>query len=252
VLAFLTGVAINVFLHESSHSVAGALMGYRPTQVPFAVEYRPDPTTADQALGAITGPIFSVVSGLIGVLVDRLVRPFRHHPYLRLVWLWTVFCSLQEGVGYFCITAIIPAGDTGSAFNAWNLPVWAFMIATAAGIGGQFLAAYLFSEPMAKLTSTMQERRTIAFHTWIFGTIGAIVLTVIYLLLTPGIDIGSIIGVVAGTIACGVFAPMSMMFRTRRTEAERPFEIPRLPLGGVIAMILIIAFNLFLTRGLLY
>src|SRR5690349_18577029 len=90
VVAFLTGAAIMVLLHESSHAVAGWLLGYRPTQLPFAVTFEPEPPARDVAVTAITGPLFSLVTGLLAVVVDCAVRPFSTRPYARLVWWWTV------------------------------------------------------------------------------------------------------------------------------------------------------------------
>ncbi|GAA3630847.1 hypothetical protein GCM10022236_36700 [Microlunatus ginsengisoli] len=119
VVAFVTGAAIMTLLHEGSHAVAGGLQGFRPTQLPFAVGYTPDPPPAAEARTAITGPLFSLVSGFVLYAVDRLVRPFRARPYWRLVWLWTVFASLQEGFGYFFIAGFVPAGDTAVALGIW-------------------------------------------------------------------------------------------------------------------------------------
>ena len=172
--AFVTGATIMILLHETSHAVAGALLGYGVVQLPFAVSYEPDPAAADAALTAIAGPLFSIVSGFVLYAVDRIVRPFRQRPYWRLVWLWTVFASLQEGFGYFLIAGIAPAGDTARAFTLWGLPTWVFLAATAVGVGGLFLTARLFADPVIELSSSITDRRALSVWPWLYGTIGLV------------------------------------------------------------------------------
>jgi hypothetical protein len=252
VVAFVIGAAIMTLLHETSHAVAGAVLGYRPIQLPFAVTYVPDQTASAAAATAITGPLFSLVSGLIGVGVDRAARPFGAHVFWRLVWLWTVYASLQEGFGYFLITGIASAGDTAQAFTLWGLPTWTFFAATAVGIAGQFLIAWLFATPVSALSATIGDKRAIAVWPWIWGTTVVVVLTVVYVLLSPGIGAGGVFAVLAGAVAIGVYAPMSMMFGRGRFLADASPVLPRHPRGGYVLLALLIALNLFLTRGLLW
>ena len=250
VVAFVTGATIMILLHESSHAVAGALLGYRPIQLPFAVSYVPDPTPSAAAATAITGPVFSLVSGLLGVVVDRLARPFRRRPYWRLVWLWTVFASLQEGFGYFLIAGIAPAGDTAQAFTLWGLPTWTFFAATAFGIGGQFLTAWLFATPVSELSASLGDKRAIAVWPWIWGTIVVVVLTMVYVLLSPSIAAGDLFAVLAGAVAIGVYAPMSMMFGRDRCLADASLMLPKHPRGGYVLLGVLIVVNLLLTRAM--
>ena len=74
IVAFVTGATIMILLHEASHAVAGAALGYGVVQLPFTVSYAPGPTAADAALTAIAGPLFSIASGLVLYAVDRVVR----------------------------------------------------------------------------------------------------------------------------------------------------------------------------------
>ncbi len=249
-VAFVTGATIMVLLHEGSHAVAGALLGYRPVQLPFAVEYVPEPPAGAAAVTAITGPLFSLVSGFLGVAVDRAVRPFRGRPYWRLVWLWTVFASIEEGVGYFMIAGIFSAGDTAQAFTLWGLPRWVLFASTAVGIGGLFLTARLFATPVAELSSSLDDRRAISVWPWVYGTVAGVVLVIVYILLSPSIGVDGLAAVVAGAIAVGVYAPMSMMFRKGQWLAEAPPVLPRHPVAGYVVLAVLIAFNLVLTTGL--
>lgn len=249
VVAFVTGVTIMVLLHESSHAVAGALLGYHPTQLPFAVTYLPEPATADAAVTAITGPLFSLISGFALYGIDRAVRPFRQWSYWRLVWLWTVFASIEEGFGYFTIAGLAPAGDTAQAFALWGLPGWTYFAATAFGVGGLFLTARMFADPVVELSSSISDRRAISVWPWLYGTIAGVVLMGIYVLLSPGIGLGGVAAVMAGAIAVGVYAPMSMMFRKGQVLAGTSPRLPRHPVAGYVLLAGLIGLNLILTRG---
>lgn len=250
VVAFVTGATIMILLHESSHAVAGALLGYGPTQLPFAVGYTPEPPAGAGALTALTGPLFSLVSGFGLYAVDRVVRPFRTRPYARLVWLWTVFASLQEGFGYFLIAGIAPAGDTAQAFTLWGLPTWTFFAATAFGIGGLFLTARLFAEPVIELSSSITDRRALSVWPWLYGTVGLVLLMALYVVVSP--PGGDVLTVMAGAISVGVYAPMSMMFRSGQVEATAPPRLPRHPVAGYVLLAALVVINLVLSRGWLW
>ncbi|MFT4234181.1 MAG: hypothetical protein QM607_04160 [Microbacterium sp.] len=250
-LALLIGASIMVLLHESSHAVADALLGCTPTQVPFAVDCTPELAPDDGAIVAITGPIFSLALGLIGFAVDRIAKPLRAHPFWCLVWLWTIFLSIEEGVGYFVIVGLVPAGDTAVAYAAWGAPVWVYIVSTSLGIAAMFGTGWLFSRPLIDLTTTMSERNDLSFWPWIAGTLGFGVLTTIYMLLTPGIDGGAIAAVLFGIPGMAVFAPISLMFGGKRFEAAAPIRMGGVT-GGIILLCVLIVVNVTLTRGRLW
>ncbi len=252
VVAFVTGATIMILLHESSHAVAGALLGYGPTQLPFAIDYTPEPPAAARALTAITGPVFSLVTGFGLYAVDRAVRPFRARPYARLVWLWTVFASLQEGFGYFLIAGIAPAGDTAQAFTLWGLPVGAFVAASFVGVGGLFLTARLFADPVVELSSSITDRRALSVWPWLYGTLGLVLLTGLYVLVGPQVGPGDVATVMAGAVAVGVYAPMSMMFRRGQVGATESPRLPAHPTAGYVLLAALVVVNLVLTRGWLW
>lgn len=251
-LALLVGASIMILLHETSHAVAGALLGYVPTQVPFAVGYAPEPPPDAEAIAAITGPIFSLLSGLVGFAVDVAVRPFRSQPFWRLAWLWTIFLSIQEAIGYFAVVGILPAGDTAVAFDAWGVPGWGYIVATMLGIGAMFANGWLFSRPLIAMTTSMKEKYALAFWPWIAGTVLFGLLMTLYVLLTPGVDEAAVIAVLAAVPGAAVFAPISFMFGTNRFEGAAPVELPKRPIPGLILLGVLVVVNLVLTRGRLW
>jgi hypothetical protein len=252
VVAFLTGATLMILLHESSHAIAGVLLGYHPVQLPFAVSYVPNPAPSAAAITAITGPLFSLISGLLLFVVDRAFRPFNARPYWRLVWLWTIFASIQEGFGYFFIAGIATAGDTAQAFTIWTLPTWAFLVSTGIGIGGLFLTAWLFSTPVCELSASLSDKRAISVWPWVYGTMMFVVLMAGYVLLSPGIGADAVVAVMAGAVAVGVYAPMSMMFRRDRFLAPQSPRLSAQPVAGYCLLGGLILINLVLTRGWLW
>ncbi len=248
-LALLIGMSITVLLHESSHAVAAALLGYVPTQLPFAVDTTPDLRPGDEAVAAITGPIFSLLSGLVAYAIDVARRPFVTRPFWRLVWLWTVFLSIQLGVSYFVVVAVLPAGDTAAAFGIWGVPGWGYAVATVLGVGAFFGNGWLFSRPLIAMTTSMKEKYAVAFWPWIAGTIGFGMLTTTYLLLTPDVPTSAVVAVVASVPGCAVFAPIAFMFGTERYGGARRLVLPQRPVAGLVLLGVIVGLNLILTRG---
>lgn len=251
-VAFTIGASVMILLHEASHAVAGLVLGHHPLQLPFAVDYRPALNSAAQGVTAITGPLFSLVSGMIGVVIDRTVRPLRSRPFARLVWLWLVFTSLQEGFGYFTIAALGDVGDTAVALHAWGAPDWAFVAAAVFGVGGQVLAAWLFSEPLRRMCRSVDDRRDLTVWAWLLGTGAMLALMTLYVLAAPAFRLDAKVTVLAGAVSLGVFAPMSMMFGPRRNTAADRLPPARPPLAGWIALAALVAFNLSLLLGWLW
>ena len=164
-----------------------------------------------------------------------------------------MFASLQEGFGYFLIAGMVPAGDTARAFTLLGLPTWAFFAATAFGIGGLFLTARLFADPVIELSSSITERRAISVWPWLYGTIVLVLLMIVYVIISPALfGPGDVAAVLAGAVAVGVYAPMSMMFRNGQAEATEPLRLPRHPVGGYLLLGALVVANLILTRGWLW
>ncbi|MEE8868250.1 MAG: hypothetical protein SOH99_00365 [Acidipropionibacterium acidipropionici] len=248
-LGLVIGATIMILLHESSHAIAGAVQGLHPTQVPFAVDYTPEPGTSAHVIALLAGPAFSLVSGAIGIAVDRIAVPLLGRPFWRMVWVWTIFTSVQEGLGYLQITAIMGAGDTAQAFDLMGLSSGALITATIIGWAGLPVTAWLFAGAIRPMCSTVREKRALAVWPWIIGTVVLLVLMTIYVLLGPVKDAGVIVAVLAGALAVGIFAPISMMFGTEKVGADKPLTMHWPATGGLILLVILVAVNLVLTQG---
>ena len=248
-LAFVIGATIMIGLHETSHAIAGALLGSHPIQLPFAVDYTPQLPTDAEIVALLAAPAFSLLSGAIGLVVDRLATPFCDRPFWRMVWLWTVFTSLQEGFGYLQITALLPAGDTAQAFNLLHAPPSAYVVASVVGWVCLPITAWAFSAPIRELASSVHDKHDLAVWPWLIGTGALLVLMTGYLMLSPTNDAATIVAVLAGALSLGVYAPMSMMFRSTRCDAATPPTMPWPPVGGLALLATLVLVNVLLTQG---
>lgn len=101
VVAAVLATWLMIPIHELVHVIADRLNGFAVELYPFAVLTVGERTATQVAVGAISAPIFSLVSGLVMAfwLPLRRIGGFAH-----LLWLWFAFVSLMEGVGYLVIT----------------------------------------------------------------------------------------------------------------------------------------------------
>jgi hypothetical protein len=153
-LAFLVAASVTILLHETSHAVAGITLGAQAIQSPFAVGYRPALTSSQQVITALTGPIFSLVSGLGGHAVPALPR------------------FLDAGVGWFGVLGAEEGfrllhdrgrhqgpghrhrvGPPGCTDMDW--------LCFAVGIGGLFLLAWRFSRFVVTVSRDVADERVI-------------------------------------------------------------------------------------------
>lgn len=247
-LAFVIGATVTILLHESSHAVAGGLLGSVPRQLPFAVDFRALPAPEHHALILLVGPLASIAAGVLGLILDRRLTPFGERPLWRLTWLWTIFTSLQFGLGHFQAAALMPLGDTVVAFTLLGLPSGAFVAASVIGWLALPVVAWAFAGPIRDLAASAEDRADLSVWSWLLGTAVLLGLMTLYIVLSPGDDEGAMIAVLAGTAAIGVFAPVSMAFRPG-ARAGVPPAMRGSRLGAAFLLVGLIAVNLVLTLG---
>ena len=233
-----------ILLHEGSHAVAGILQGAMAIQSPFSVDYDPSLGQSASVIASMTGPIFSLVTGLLA----GLVNPFARHPFWRMAWGWFAFLSAEEGFGYFTIAGIIKAGDTGTALSILDAPGWTYWACFVFGIAGLFLLAFRFAGVGVSVSVDVDRMRAFCVWPWIAGTVISTLLMLVYVLLTPGVPSDAVVAVLIGAASLGVFAPMSMMFRRRRPFATHVRPLPAIPVVGLIVIAVTVVINLLLTR----
>lgn len=249
-LAFVSAVTIVVALHELSHAVAGLALGYGNTLYPFGVTHHPDPSQGDAAIAALTGPVFSLVIGAIAMVWQPLRA---RRGYAHLLWLWVAWVSLMEGVGYLLLTPF-GIGDTGSTATSYDVPIWITAPVGALGVLGTIWLAIRFAVPLLRHTDgSLAQMRSVAFYPWMIGTAGCLALAALYLVLAgDAFSADDMVGVLMGTFALGVWAPMALPFTTRARRREpqlpgsEPLQLARIPVAGVVLLVALVLVNLLL------
>jgi len=136
-VAFVAAQSVVVLLHETSHLVAGLALGYANVMYPFGVEHFPLPGRTEATIMALTGPVFSLVTGLLALVI----MPWRQsRGFLHLAWLWFAYMSVMEGAGYLVLTPF-GVGDTGSTAAAYGSPAYLIWPAFALGVALPFWLA---------------------------------------------------------------------------------------------------------------
>lgn len=248
-VAALIASAVMVFVHELAHLVTGLVLGYPGELYAFGVNHGGDPSATDEAVMALAGPAFSLVTGVAMALWTPLRR---RADFAHLLWLWFAFTSIQEGVTYLCLTPF-GAGDTGYAASLLGIPVALQFVAMAVGIGGMFANARAFAPHMARHAGAdPASRNAMTLFPWLYGMIASVALSFVYLSISPAdIGAGDQIAIMAAGTSTLVFAPMANIFR--RQVADVPYEPltlkPR-PTVGIVVLALLIVGNVLLSFGL--
>lgn len=248
VVAAVLGAGLMVLVHELTHLVAGLAQGAPGELYPFAVN-SPGLSDTDQAIATLAGPVFSLVSGVVLALWLPLRR---RGGFAHLLWLWFAFTSMMEGVGYLVITPF-GAGDTAtaSALLGWGTPVQLAMCAV--GIALMFVLARMWAPHVGRFAGE-DPRRQWAFTLWpwLIGTAVNLVMSTVYLSVSNApLTIGEIMAISAAGTATLVFAPMAHIFARRMTTASyQPLRLPAVPVAGLIAFAVLVAFNLFIRNGI--
>ncbi|GAB3811102.1 hypothetical protein GCM10028820_01760 [Tessaracoccus terricola] len=243
-VALLVGAKLSVLLHEVAHWVTGAALGYPSRLYSFAVEHAGELTPTGEAIAALAGPVFSI---LLGLLLTFWLPLLRTAGVWHLVWLWTGFTSLQEGVTYFVITPF-GAGDTALAADrlAWHPVV---MIALGLlGVAGMFWQARRFADHIVRHCGHDQALSwRFAFIPWIIGSAVLVVIQLFDLLISDvGTSAAENFTIVFSCISLTVFAPMGFIFWNRPKVERVPLDLPRWPVGPAVLLVALLALNVVL------
>lgn len=244
VVALLVGAKLAVLLHEVAHWVTGAVLGHPSQLYSYAVEHTGTMTPADEATAVLAGPVLSI---LLGLLLTTWL-PLRHTAGVwHLVWLWTGFASLQEGVTYLVITPV-GAGDTAAAAEVlgWH-PVIIIGLGVV-GIAGMFWQARRFAVHMMRHCGHDRGLAwRFAFIPWIVGSAILVVIQLIDLAIGPGsTSVAENVIIVFASISITVFAPMGFIFWSRAKAEHEPLVLPSWPVGPTVLLVVLLVTNIVL------
>lgn len=249
VAALLAGEAM-ILVHELFHALTGLATGDRGTLLPVAWMSTGEGASAAGIAVTAAGPVLSLVSGALMMIW----QPLRHRGgFAHLLWMWFAAVSLMEAVGYLVITPL-GAGDTASIVERLGAPLWAALVMCILGVAGMFATARAFAPFVARATG--YEKRpawALAFWPWLIATPVSVGLAIPYLLLSPlSLAPADSIVVSMGSTVLFVAAPMSFLFsrRVASTAEREPLVLPRAPVAGIVALVVLVALKLALTQGL--
>jgi hypothetical protein len=236
-VAFLLAGMLTVTAHEVSHLVAGLSLGEQATLYPTAVEFAGDRSTSDATVTAATGPIFSLVSGLILIFATRGWGT----GFGRLFWMWLGFMSAQTGFGYLMIAVIAREGDTGRVLDDLDAPGFVYWLSLLAGLAGMLWLSRMFAGRVVAYTDgSHPSMRAFGIFSWLTGSA---VLLVVYALAVRNLEPDLIFICLLGVFASGVFAPMFSFFHRRVTVRRESLALSTPVLGlacsAVLALVLV-------------
>jgi hypothetical protein len=235
-LAFVLAAMVNSLLHELAHAVAGRALGLTPVLSPFSVDYIPDGTSRQQIITAAAGPLFSLVLGLVLMVVARNWG----RGLVRLFFLWLSFMAVMNFMGYCFIAPFAQVGDTGRVLSLLEAPGWSYALVAVVGVAGQFWLAYRFAGQIKRYARSVDAERQLAFIAWIFGTLIVIALTTVQVIVMRA-EPAVIFVVVFYSVAVGVFAPMQFIFHARFTAGSETLELRRVNVVGIIVTVVVAA-----------
>lgn len=233
-LAFVLAAMVNDTLHELAHAVAGLAVGLTPTLSPFSVEYEPQGTSSQQIITAAAGPLFSLVMGLVLMVLAR----HWGRGLVRLFFLWLPFMGVMNFAGYCFIAPFAQVGDTGQVLKLLGAPGWAYALVALVGVAGQFWLGYRFASQVKRYTRTVDAERQLAFIAWIIGTLIMIVLTTVQVV-ALGVEPAVVFVVVFYSCAVGVFGPMQFIFHHRFPAGEEHLELRRVNVRGLVVTVVL-------------
>lgn len=247
-LAYALAQLIVVFIHELSHVAAGLALGYSNELLPYGVTHIPEPPRGDAAVMALTGPVFSLVIGVLAVYV----QPFRRgRGFAHLLWVWFAHICVVEGVGYLVLTpfGIGDTGSTAAAYQVSPLITWPCLLI---GVATMFWMALSFARLAVRHTpGDLRSLRGFTFYPWIPGVIFAVVLQLaVFARVEVNFGPGPMIAVLTASVSLGVFAPMAVSF-SHRMATRNPawagtelLQLPPIPVAGIIMLFLMLVVNL--------
>lgn len=243
-VAAVLAAGLMVLAHELVHLITGLVLGFPGVLYAFGVQHIGDATPEQNAIMALSAPLFSLVTGFIMAFWLPLRR---RGGFAHLLWLWLAFTSLMEGVGYLVITPF-GAGDTAEAARNLGWSPGAQIAICLVGVGLQFLTARLFAPHVGRHAGLERGPKSrqwaFAFWPWVIGSIINMILGVLYLNLAAGdFGEGAAIAIFAAGTAILVFAPMAFIFQRWFDKTYEPLGLRPVPVGGLIALALLLIYN---------
>jgi hypothetical protein len=245
-VAFVLAGFVVTTIHEVSHLVASLILGHPATIYPNIVDSGNRLSSHDGIIIAGTGPLFSLVTGLLVILLVRTTG--WRSGFLKLFVLWFGFLSAETGFGYLFIAPIVPNGDTGEVLALLHAQWYVYAIVFLIGIGGfVFLLPRIFAARFSPFAADKKGFFQLGMWPWLYGTIILLVLYFLAELTVASVVPGApVIFVLVGVATIGIFTPIAN-YRAGAVSEALPLRMPIT--GGIVTVIVALLIILLLARG---
>jgi hypothetical protein len=242
-VAFALALLLMITVHELGHAVAALAQGHHPVLRPFSVDTGAAPG-AQRVVTAAAGPLLSVVTGLL-----VLAMPLRGRPFVRLAILWFGLLSVQEFNGYLTTGPFVADGDIGVVLGESGAQGWLGVVLLVVGVAGTVVTGRVATARLLLLvdpaTDVADQLRRLGLFSWLLGALLAVLLS-----LGAFDATANTLFEVAGLITAGVFLLFARGFY-RRVDITGRAQLYGWPWTGGLALIVVaLARQLFLARGL--
>lgn len=245
-LALMLGGTVAILVHEIVHWLVGAAYGVQSTLYQYGTTTTPPLSGVPEAVTALSAPVASMVLGAVAAWWLPLRR---RGGFLHLLWVWTAFVSLAEGVNYL-VTGPFGVGDVYTGVEQLGLPDWATIPLACVGIAAMFANARWFAAFVHEWAGDdIPAMRAYAFFPWLVASPIMVLLQVLSLAIsTRPLEPGEAIIVGIAWISLGVFAPMSLIFAPKLTGPISPLTLPPVPRPGIVILCALLLVNLVVLR----
>lgn len=244
-VAFVAAFTATVLWHELGHGATAWALGYHPV-VYSGHEEDPATNPVDSVLIAAAGPLLSLVTGVLLLILLRTRRPGLRPGVLVLSWL--ALLGLETFAGYLLTAPFFRSGDVGLILDRLGAPfpvgVVVAVIGVAATVGVALFAVDVFGQLMPTTPSRPTDLRLFLRQAGVVPwLIGVVVLNLVAL------PLDNPFGPLA-TATSGLFALVAMGLTGRRF-AHLNVNRARADASG-LAGLLALAVGLLLVDRLLF
>jgi len=195
-------------------------------------------TVGARVLIALSGPVWSLVSGAIVLALPQLPAS---RGFWRIAVLWFGLLSVQEFSGYLMVGLFTHVGDIGAAYEQLGTPLWVELLVFAVGVFVTYLNGKIATRRLLELTNPSgdvgPQLRSLGLFAWLLGA-AMVILISVPTFLTNAAPSDVPIFELLGTLSSGTFLFFVRIFMRRlQVDHQRPtFDWPIL---GIVALVVV-------------
>jgi hypothetical protein len=175
-VAFTLALLIVTTIHEFGHAVAALALGAEPVVHPFSVDVGVS-TDHDHLITALTGPVVTLLLGVVVVLLPQWSKGFA-----GLFQFWLGMLALGNLPSYLMTGPFRNLGDISSALGYAHAPGWVGWLGFLVGIVALAAVGWLatarlitFADPAHELAPQL---RALGLFAWLLGAVITLIVSI--------------------------------------------------------------------------